>query len=305
MIETRLQDLARKDLNQLVSLAALLSEGGVTRAAEKLNVAQPTMSKALTRLRRTFDDPLLVREGNAMHLTPFASELSLKLQGVMKSIDALFHSPGPFDPSTVRGWLKIAANDYVQSTLALPFIQHMRETAPNLRIELRNVGSLYPEQILEEGIVDIVISAAFPFSSLHRHQTFSDPFVCVADVHNTDIGQRLALDEFLELEHVDITPSGTGLLRRFFEKTQRRFKEERNIVMVLSSFASLPEILKGSPAVALMPSRMFEKLSATSLRRIDIDFELPAYDVSLWWHPRTHMEPMMRWARSELIDFST
>jgi DNA-binding transcriptional LysR family regulator len=304
MSDTDLHSLQRKDLNQLISLAALLSAGGVTRAAEVLDVSQPTMSKALTRLRETFRDPLLVREGNSMHLTPFANDLAIKLQDIIDSLDALYHPEGPFDPQTVAGWLKIGGNDYVQATLGLPFVRRMRQVAPNLRIEIRNVGSLYPQQILEEGIVDLVVSGAFPFANLHYERTISDPFICVADASNTTIPDRLSLDAFLDLPQADVSPQGTGVLRRHFERSQRRFKEERDIVTVLSSFASLPDVLTGSNMVALMPARMLAMLPAGRVRKIDIDFHLPAYDVSIWWHPRTHTNPLMRWARTELIEMA-
>lgn len=296
-----LKALHRKDLNQLVALAALLTTGGVTRAADTLDVTQPTMSKALTKLREAFGDPLLVRDGNTMHLTPFASELALKLQGVMGEIDALYNPAIPFSPDTVTGWLKIAANDYVQSVLGLPFVRHMRQLAPNLHIEIRPVGALYPEQLLEEGMVDIVLSAAYANFNLHHQKTFADPFICVADAANETIPESLSLDAFLKLPQVDVSPSGTGLLRRYFERTQRRFRDERIIISVLTSFASLPEVLAGSNSVALLPSRMFPFLPSGQLRTITIDFELPAYDVSIWWHPRTHTDPLISWSRAELI----
>lgn len=305
MNDLDLQALHRKDLNQLVSLAALLTSGGVSRAADVLDVAQPTMSKALMRLRETFGDPLLVRDGNAMHLTPFASELVLKLQSVMEAVDSLYHPSGPFSPDTVKGWLKIAANDYVQSVLGLAFVRRMRDVAPNLHIEMRPVGALYPEQLLEEGIVDIVLSAVYTNFNLHHKKMIADPFICVADAANRDIPDRLSLDEFLKLPQIDVSPSGTGLLRRYFERAQRRFKDERDIVSVLTSFASLPEMLSGSAAVSLMPSRMLPLLANGSLRKIDIDFDLPAYDISIWWHPRTNTDPMMQWCRSELIKLAS
>lgn len=301
MSEVELSNLQRQDLNQLISLAALLQAGGVTRAAELLNVTQPTVSKALTRLRKAFNDPLLVRRGNSMHLTPYANDLSLKLQEIIGALDALYHPQGPFDPQTVSGWLKIGANDYVQSTIGLPFIRRMREAAPNVCVELRSVGSLYPQQILDEGMVDLVVSAAFPFTNLHHEKTISDPFVCVADAGNTAIPDRLSLDDFLALSHVDVSPTGTGVLRRYFERSQRRFREERKIITVLSSFASLPDVLRGSDMVCLMPTRMLGILPGRPLRKIALEFDLPAYEISIWWHPRTHTNPMMRWARAELI----
>lgn len=54
-------NLQRVDLNLLVHLDVLLREKNVTRAAEQLGITQPAMSNILRRLRKLFNDPLLVR----------------------------------------------------------------------------------------------------------------------------------------------------------------------------------------------------------------------------------------------------
>ena len=64
------------DLNLLRALHASLEEGNVTRAAARLALSQPAVSGMLARLRRVFDDPLLVRNGQGMVLTPRAAALS-------------------------------------------------------------------------------------------------------------------------------------------------------------------------------------------------------------------------------------
>ena len=59
-----MRDLPELNLNLLLSLEALLAEANVTRAARRLGVTQPTMSRALRRLREELGDPLL---GNGLH----------------------------------------------------------------------------------------------------------------------------------------------------------------------------------------------------------------------------------------------
>ena len=58
-----LQRLTRLDLNLLVSLQALLEEKSVTRAAKRLYITQPAMSRVLQRLRDQLEDPLFTRTG--------------------------------------------------------------------------------------------------------------------------------------------------------------------------------------------------------------------------------------------------
>ncbi|MBP9955753.1 MAG: LysR family transcriptional regulator, partial [Pseudomonas sp.] len=63
-------NLAKINLNLLIALQALLEERNVTRAAQHLHVTQSALSKSLAQLRQLFDDPLLVRVENQLHLTP-------------------------------------------------------------------------------------------------------------------------------------------------------------------------------------------------------------------------------------------
>ena len=65
-------NLAALDLNLLVALDALLLEANVSRAAMRIGLSQPAASHALQRLRDIFGDPLLVRVGARMQLTPRA-----------------------------------------------------------------------------------------------------------------------------------------------------------------------------------------------------------------------------------------
>ena len=75
------------DLNLLVALAALLEERNLTRAGEKTNMSQPAMSGALARLRRHFDDELLVRDGREYRLTPLAARLLPEVHDALRQVE--------------------------------------------------------------------------------------------------------------------------------------------------------------------------------------------------------------------------
>ena len=72
------------DLNLLLHLDALVRCVNVSRAAERLGITQSAMSAALSRLRRVFNDPLLVREGNTMRLTERAIALGHQFQPLVE-----------------------------------------------------------------------------------------------------------------------------------------------------------------------------------------------------------------------------
>lgn len=67
--------MSNPDLNLLITLDAVLSEGSVVRAAKRLRLSPSAMSRALARLRESTGDPLLVRAGRGLVPTPRAIEL--------------------------------------------------------------------------------------------------------------------------------------------------------------------------------------------------------------------------------------
>src|SRR5919199_2839305 len=104
--------LSSVDLNLLVALDALLSERTVTQAARRLGLSQPGMSNALSRLRRMFDDPLLVREGTAMTLTPRATALVHPVREALALLQQALDERLRFDPATDSCTYRISCSDY-------------------------------------------------------------------------------------------------------------------------------------------------------------------------------------------------
>jgi DNA-binding transcriptional LysR family regulator len=90
--------VANLDLNLLPALQALLEEGNVTRAAERLQMGQPAMSAALGRLRRHYHDELLVRVGREYRLTPFARTLLPGLYGAVRMLEDALNTAPEFEP---------------------------------------------------------------------------------------------------------------------------------------------------------------------------------------------------------------
>ena len=111
-----LQRLSRLDLNLLVSLQALLEEKSVTKAAQRLFITQPDMSRVLQRLRDQLDDPLFTRTGNELVPTPRAKALEMRLPSLLDAILEMV-SEGEFDPSTFVGEITVAVPEFVAISL--------------------------------------------------------------------------------------------------------------------------------------------------------------------------------------------
>ncbi len=134
MHSTHLTDV---DLNLLVVLDALLSEGSVTRAARLLGRTQPAVSRSLGRLRELLGDPLLVRDGTAMVPTPRAEALRWPVQRVLRLVTAEVLSEQRFDPATASRAFTLASADYAEATLLTRALIRLSAEGPGVDLVLQ------------------------------------------------------------------------------------------------------------------------------------------------------------------------
>jgi len=129
------RELARVDLNLLLSLQVLLEERSVSRAAERLFITQPAMSKTLSRLRQLFDDPLFTRTSQGMQPTPRAEQLVNGLADVLGDISQLLAQP-VFDPLAFKGEITLALSEYIGVALLPQLMQRLGSQAPQLDLRV-------------------------------------------------------------------------------------------------------------------------------------------------------------------------
>ncbi|HCE6396363.1 MULTISPECIES: LysR family transcriptional regulator [Pseudomonas aeruginosa group] len=168
--------LRNKNLNLIPILQALLREGSVARAAEQVCLSPPAMSGALARLRELMDDPLLVRVGRSMQLTPRAEKLRSQLDQICADIEHLFE-PDHFDPSTAQEYFVIAAPDYLVFLLSGALLPRLRQEAPGVRIRFVDVPIDLPKW-LEDSTIDLAVCGNFAtWPELKFARVFQDRIV--------------------------------------------------------------------------------------------------------------------------------
>jgi DNA-binding transcriptional LysR family regulator len=129
------KELAKIDLNLLISLQVLLEEQNVSRAAERLYITQPAMSKTLSRLRGVFNDQLFTRSSHGMQPTPRALELVNDLADILRNITTLV-SDTDFNPHSYRGEVTLALSEYIGVALLPELTRRLQSQAPQLRIRV-------------------------------------------------------------------------------------------------------------------------------------------------------------------------
>lgn len=290
----------RLDLNLLVTLDVLLSEHNVTRAAERLNLAQPSVSVHLAKLRDIFGDPLLLPGPRGMRPTARADELREPLRQALEALERAVSPASPFDPAEARHTWCVAASDYSESTILLPALSGLRSAAPGTRLAvLETVPSRIARQA-EQGEIDLAFhtTEGAP-SGLHRRALFTERYVLVGRAGHPRLKKRPTLSQFCELEHVIVSPDGGG----FYGVTDKALAGAglaRRVVLSVPHFLFVMSVLARTDLVAMLPSRLVRDTSA--LQVVEPPADVPGFEMAMLWHERSHRDPAHQWLREYIAD---
>src|SRR5947208_10528585 len=207
IVYIRSMNLNSLDLNLLVALDALLREANVSRAAMRIGLSQPATSHALQRLRDLIGDPLLVRTGARMELTPRAQALRAPLAQALDQVRSLF-IPDEFDAARSERQFRLMMPDLAVELLMPPLMEKVTKAAPNVRIDV--VPWRGPAIFTAEfaRTIDLVISIGNAFTGFHRQLLYTDGDA-LAVRRGHPIGARLKRrDVFLDARHVAVVIRG-------------------------------------------------------------------------------------------------
>lgn len=288
------------DLNLLPHLQVILELRNITRAAERLQLSQPATSAAMSRLRRHFDDELLVRNGRIYELTPFAQSLVPLVDEAMLHIQRATRVRSGFDPATSEREFVIAASDYAAALIVGPLRGILREEAPGVSVDFVPTAKTGIQgQMADYSKIDLLVGPTGYQMQGASKQVFRDSFVAIADAGNPLLQQpRLTLADLTAVPHA-VGYFGEGISTPADKLFESR-GIQRRVAAVVAGFLSLPLLVEGTDLVALVP-RM---LAARAQRGADIvvlEFSEGA-EASLveamYWHPSQAEDPASVWLRS-------
>lgn len=292
-----IEKLRDRNLNLLVPLQLLLQTRSVTQTAERLETSPSAVSKLLQALRRELGDQLLVRSSNKMFLTERAKQLLPAVDRAMAQFQLLFEAHA-FEPRHIERIVTLGANDYIQSTLGVALARLLREHAPGVHLVMRPIAKGIPK-LLADGVLDLCIGTEnLEARGLRVQPLGRERIVCVTHRDNRALPNRLSLAELCACPHVDLTPSGLGLLPAILESQTLNAGQKREVVMTVSSSLALPGLLEGVAAVSMVPRRLMTLPSfAGQLREIELRFASPEYELRMYWHNISHGDAFSRWLR--------
>jgi len=296
-------DIRKIDLNLLVALKVLLEERNVSRAAERLSLTQPTVSGMLARLRVLFDEPLFVRTQHGMVPTPRAEALGPALEQFLADAKKLVESE-EFDPKTMQVDFRVSANDYMQSTILVPFARSLRQEAPMARLAIRNPEVTNLERMLARGDLDLAITIPeLVEPGLQTQFLYREEYVCAVRQSHPIRSTKVSMRRFLSYDHVLVSPSD-GRFRGPADDALAKHKARRRVAVSVPSFLILLQILQTDDVIALVPKRLLTR-RPHALRLVQPPIDVPGFDVIVAWHARSQKDPAHQWLRDNLVRTSS
>lgn len=284
------------DLNLLLPLKVLLEEGNVTRAGKRLELSQPAMSASLARLRRRFDDELLVRAGRDYELTPFARDLLPEVQHAVRLLGTALNLEDEFDPAVSHHTFHLSMSDYAIAVVHEPLVRMVEAEAPGVRLR---IGHLGPESRSSDRLLvddDAVIAPlGFGFPGMSR-PLWRDRMVVLADRGNPRlVDGRLTMADLAELPHAAAS-FGPGILT----PVDRVFGDhgiERRIALQVFGFLPLPFVIEGTDLVAIVPERLARicEQEGESIVVVEPPFGEVLLAEGYWYAPDRLSDPAHRW----------
>ncbi|CAH2910200.1 MAG: Transcriptional regulator, LysR family [uncultured Paraburkholderia sp.] len=290
------------DLNLLIALETLLDDGSVAGAARRLGLSASAMSRTLARLRATTGDPLLVRAGREMVLTPYAETIRERTRNALHEARTVLR-PSRTEPdlSTLRHIFTIRANDGFVEAFGSALIDAATKLAPHVRLRFTSK----PEKSamhLRDGSADLEIGVLGNMGPEVRLQAlFRDRFMgVVRKGHPLEREGAITPERYVAFGHVVASrrSGATGPV----DDALAALSLERRIVAVVPGFPAALAVARTSDLIALVPASFVNAQTACREGAASADihaFELPvateALTVSQMWHPRLDVDPIHRW----------
>jgi DNA-binding transcriptional LysR family regulator len=294
------------DFNLLVTLDVLLAERSVARAGRRLQLSPSAMSRALSRLRETTGDPLLVRAGRGLVPTPRAIELREQVSRLVQDGEAVLRPAQNLNLTQLVRTFTLRTSEGFVENFGPDLLARLGKQAPGVRLRFMQKPDK-DSAPLRDGTVDletgVVVKATAP--EVRTHALFRDRFVGVVRSGHALSKGRITSARYAAGRHICVSRRGfdegpadeEGSIR----EALKRFGLERQIVTIVGGFSTALALARATDLIASVPER-HTGILRIGMHTFPLPVSTPPFTISLLWHPRLDADPAHRWLRQCIHD---
>jgi DNA-binding transcriptional LysR family regulator len=287
------------DLNLLITLDALLEEGSVMGAAERLRLSSSAVSRSLGRLRRLSGDDILVRSGRLMIPTPYALAIQEEVRGLVRQAREVLQPDLELDLAQLRRVFTVQCHDTLATSLAPALVRRVLEQAPSAQLRVLTQDSVDTDD-LRLGNVDVEISGSLPRLPEFRSEALGhDDLVVAMRRDHRCAGETLDLETYGAQRHVLISRRGrlTAPIDAVLAAKGLRHDVAATVGTATAALwlASHIDVLVTTPETASRPL-----IESFDLVTRPLPIEQPRIQVNCSWHRRYDSDAAHAWLRQQV-----
>lgn len=289
------QSLRKADLHLMVVFESMMHERKVSKVAERLHMAQPTVSAALARLRVFFDDPLFVRQGQHMEPTSRALAIFHHIGPALDHLSQALTMNDHFEPEHSDRIFHVGFSDDVELAFMPKLLQAVRSDAPNVRLVVTPIDWSTVSDQLATGAITVAVSPTkgLPARAKKKLLRRAAGFVLRSDKSPA----TLSLDAYCARPHIQV--SALADVGNVIDEKLEELGRTRQVVMSVPKYSILPQLLlENSEFLAVLPehaARILAKMHGLACE--PLPFDAPHRELSMVWLPAHENDPAERWLR--------
>ncbi|HFQ5296287.1 TPA: LysR family transcriptional regulator [Vibrio vulnificus] len=288
------------DLNLIPIFVAIFEEQNLSKAAVRLDISQPAVSKALARLRDIYDEPLFHRSPSGVEPTSFAVDIYPAMLTAFKNFTSTLSASSEFEAKVSNRIFSIACVSVASYELMPQLLKQIRQHAPNISLEVHPLFTEDYESDLRLQRYDLIIDMApRGWTPLKVEPIFSERLMVVCCADHPRIADACSVAQFLAEEHVVV--SRWHARKSLMSAEDIADLAQRKIAYRASGALEMLPVIHGSEYIGMLPESTINAFAGTyNIKAVSLPFEHDVYDLCAIWHPSRSSESAHQWLRNQL-----
>ncbi|HAS6022516.1 TPA: LysR family transcriptional regulator [Vibrio vulnificus] len=288
------------DLNLIPIFVAIFEEQNLSKAAVRLDISQPAVSKALARLRDIYDERLFHRSPSGVEPTSFAVDIYPAMLTAFKNFTSTLSASSEFEAKVSNRIFSIACVSVASYELMPQLLKQIRQHAPNISLEVHPLFTEDYESDLRLQRYDLIIDMApRGWTTLKVEPIFSERLMVVCCADHPRIADACSVAQFLAEEHVVV--SRWHARKSLMSAEDIADLAQRKIAYRASGALEMLPVIHGSEYIGMLPESTINAFAGTyNIKAVSLPFDHDVYDLCAIWHPSRSSESAHQWLRNQL-----
>lgn len=283
-----------QQLNLLHIFNVIMTEGSITRAAERLAMTQPAVSNAVGKMRAIWKDEVFAKEGRTIRPTVFAKNLWEQVRGPLAQLESAV-SPSKFQPEVSGKVFRVIAPDITVNTIWPLLNEYLAREAPRVKVFAQPNNGMSSQALIDADCDLVLCSDSSDDPSLRSLHIHSPVYVLAMSPNHQLASKPKTPDSLARCELLHISSRGEVDDN---PNLYAGFAGKEKIVLVANHFSSITPLLLSRDLITICPIEAIEReVREGKLVAFHVPYVVKSKGLFMQWHKRQDQDKSFIWLR--------